>query len=233
MKKTIIKTIIFIILLLLMAIFPYIPIYAFRLKYNEFSYTMKIIYNFICDIGLMIIIFFLYKKELIQNFKDYFHNFKDNFEESFKYYFIGLIGMIVSNILIVLLVKEANANNENTVRELITKAPIYMIFSVSIYAPFIEEIIFRKSIKDMILSIKDNKITKYIFIISSGLIFALMHIIGSATSIYDYFYIIPYASLGIAFASLYYKKDNIFYTIMIHSMHNTLAIILYFIGGII
>lgn len=231
--KKITKILIFIILLLLMAIFPYIPIFLFKLNYESYSYTTKIIYNLICDIGFMIIIFFIYKNVLIQNFKDYFHNFKDNFEESFKYYFIGLICMIISNILIVLLVKEANANNENTVRELITKAPLYMLFSVSIYAPFVEEIIFRKSIKDIILSFKDNKLTKYIYILTSGLIFALMHIIGSSTSIYDYFFIIPYASLGIAFASLYYKKDNIFYTIMIHSMHNTLAILLYFIGGLV
>lgn len=231
--KKITKTIIFIILLLLMAGFPYLPIMLFKLDYNNFTYTTKIIYNFVCDIGFMIIIFFFYKRELIKNFKDYYHNFKDNFSESFKYYFIGLIVMIVSNILIVLLVKEANANNENTVRELISKAPLYMIFSVSIYAPFIEEIIFRKSIKDAILAFKDNKITKYIYIITSGLIFGLMHIIGSSETIYDYIYIIPYAALGISFAALFYKKDNIFYTITIHSMHNTIAIILYFIGGIV
>ena len=231
--KKISKIIIFIMLLILMAVFPYIPIYLFNLNYDKFTYSAKILYNLVCDIGLMIIIFYLYRKELIQNFKDYFHNFKDNFEESFKYYFLGLIGMIISNVLIVLLVKEASANNETAVRELITKAPLYMIFSVSIYAPFVEEIIFRKSIKDIVLSFDNNKVTKYIYILTSGLIFALMHIVGSSTSIYDYFFVIPYASLGIAFASLYYKKDNIFYTIMIHSMHNTLAIILYFIGGVV
>lgn len=231
--KKINKIIIFIVLLLLMALFPYIPIMFFKLDYDKFNYTTKILYNFTCDIGFMIIIFFLYNKELIQNFKEYFKNFKANFEESFKYYFIGLAIMIISNILIVLLVKEANANNENTVRELISKAPLYMIFSVSIYAPFIEEIIFRKSIKDAILTFKDNKNIKYLYILASGLIFGLMHIIGSATSIYDYIYIIPYAALGVSFAALYYKKDNIFYTITIHSMHNTLAIILYFIGGLV
>lgn len=231
--KKISKIITFVSLLLLMVLFPYIPMILFKLDYTNFNYTTKIIYNFVCDIGFMILIFFIYRNELVKNFKDYFKNFKDNIEESFKYYFIGLVCMIISNILIVLLVKEANANNENTVRELITKAPLYMIFSVSIYAPFIEEIIFRKSIKDAILSIKDNKITKYLYILLSGLIFGLMHIVGSATSVYDYIYIIPYASLGITFASLYYKKNNIFYTIMIHSMHNTMAIILYFIGGIV
>ncbi len=231
--KKIGKIILFFVLLLMMAMFPYIPMMIFKLNYNEYSYTMKILYNLVCDIGFMIIVFFIYRKTLINNFKEYFKNFKENFDDSFKYYFIGLLVMMVSNILIVIFVKDANANNENTIRELITKAPLYMIFSVSIYAPFIEEIVFRKSIKDAILAFKDNKITKYLYIITSGLIFGLMHIIGSATSAYDYFYIIPYASLGIAFASLYYKKDNIFYTIMIHSMHNTIAVILYFIGGIV
>lgn len=231
--KKIGKIILFFVLLLMMAMFPYIPMMIFKLNYNEYSYTMKILYNLVCDIGFMIIVFFIYRKTLINNFKEYFKNFKENFDESFKYYFIGLLVMMVSNILIVIFVKDANANNENMVRELITKAPLYMIFSVSIYAPFIEEIVFRKSIKDAILVFKDNKTTKYLYIITSGLIFGLMHIIGSDTSAYDYIYIIPYSALGIAFASLYYKKDNIFYTIMIHSMHNTIAVILYFIGGIV
>ena len=107
-----------------------------------------------------------------------------------------------------------------------------MIFSVSIYAPFTEELIFRKSIKDMVISYKDNKITKYMYIVISGLIFGSLHVLGMATSILDCLYIIPYASLGIAFASLYYKSDNIFSSMCMHMVHNTVAIILLLVVGI-
>ena len=104
-----------------------------------------------------------------------------------------------------------------------------MLFSVAIYAPFIEEIIFRRSIKDIIKSFGNNKITKYTYIIISGLIFAAMHVIGTASSTTDYLYIIPYMSLGIVFAYIYDKTDNLFSTIVLHSFHNTMAVILYFI----
>ena len=50
-------------------------------------------------------------------------------------------------------------SNEEAVRELIDSYPLYMAFQLIIYAPLTEELIFRKSIKD----IKNNKII-YIFL---------------------------------------------------------------------
>ena len=77
----------------------------------------------------------------------------------------------------------------------------------------------------------DNKLTKYLYIFISGFIFALMHILGQVTSNFDYLYVIPYMSLGVTFALLYYDTDNIFSSIMMHMFHNTITIILYFVSG--
>ena len=216
-----------------MAFFPYIPLYLLHLNISEFSQTTKIIYNFICDIIFMIGVFLLYRKETIKDFKAYFKHFGTNFEISFKYYFIGLIIMIVSNLVITLFFKDANANNEETIRTLINLYPLYMMFSVSIYAPFIEETIFRKSIKDIFKVLGNNKIFKYFYIAVSGIIFAFLHVIGMATGYLDYLFVLPYLALGIAFAALYDKTDNIFSTIVMHSMHNTVAIILYLVAGVV
>ena len=226
-------TMLFIVLFLLMLIFPYIPLEIFRIDLDKLSFNYKVLYNFMCDIGFMIILFMIYKNELIIKFKEYFKNFRENINTTFKYYLIGFLVMIISNIVIVLFFKNASANNEEAVRTLIDKAPLYMIFSVSIYAPFVEEIIFRKGIKDSVMAFSNNKFTKYLFILISGILFGSMHVIGSVTSAYDYLYIIPYSALGISFAALLYKTDNIFSTITIHSIHNTASIILYFMGGII
>ena len=230
-KKKILPILIFCILLLGMALFPYIPLYIFDIDIDTFSEKMKVLYNLACDIGFMIIIFMVYKNNIVKDFKAYFKKFGTNFETSFKYYFIGLIIMIVSNLIIAFFFRQASANNEEAVRELIDSYPLYMIFSVSIYAPFIEEIIFRKSIKDSVLAFGNNKFTKYIYIIISGLVFASLHVIGMATSIWDYLYIIPYLALGCSFAALYHKTDNIFSTITMHSMHNTFTILLYLLAG--
>ena len=139
--------------------------------------------------------------------------------------------MIVSNLVITLGFSNAVAGNEEAIRELINEFPLYMIFSVSIYAPFVEELIFRHGIKDFLISDNKSKRNRYIYIFTSGFIFAGMHIFGQATSLLDYLYIIPYMSLGIAFSSLYAKTDNIFSSISMHALHNTLTIILYFMSG--
>lgn len=225
--------IVFILLLLGMAILPYIPLKILNINLNNLSQTTKIWYNFFCDIIFMIIVFITFKNDYIRDFKNYIKSFFKNFEVSFKYYFIGLIIMMISNLIIGLFFEGANANNEETVRSLINLYPVYMIFSVAIYAPFVEETIFRKSIKNIVLAFGDNKITKNLYIGISGVIFAAMHIVGMASSILDYLYIIPYLALGVSFAALYYKTDNIFSSIFMHAMHNTAAIVLYIAIGIV
>lgn len=232
-KKSIGPTIIFILLLLGMTTFVYIPINLFHINYDNFSEKMKILYMFSCDLGFMIIVFILYYKEVINDFKNYFKNFKKNFTKSFKYYLIGFIIMVVSNNLISIFFSDASANNEEAIRSLIQLYPIYMFFSVAIYAPFVEELIFRKSIRDSVLAFGNNKITKYVYIIISGLIFSSLHVVGMEKNILDYLYIIPYLGLGIAFAKLYYDSDNIFSSIFMHSLHNTWAIVFYLLVGVI
>lgn len=230
-KKKILPIMMFFILLLGMVAFPYIPMRLFHIRYDEFNLLMKSIYMFFCDVGYIMILFLIYKKKIITDFKNFVKDFWKNFEEAFKYYFIGAIIMVVSNLIITIFISDAVAGNEEAVREMIDSVPLYMIFSVSIYAPFIEELIFRHSIKDSVMCFGNSKLLKYTYVFISGFVFALMHILGQATSILDYVYIVPYMSLGVAFSLLYSKTDNIFSSISMHCLHNTFTIILYFIAG--
>lgn len=230
-KKKILPIITFVLLLAGMAFFPYIPMELFKIPYENFSMTMRVLYMTFCDIGYMLVLFLLYKDKIIKDFKNYFKKFASNFEQSFKYYFIGVIVMMVSNLIINFVITDAIAGNEEAVRDMIDVVPLYMLFSVSLYAPFVEELIFRHSIKDLVMCYGNGKIARGIYIFLSGFIFALMHILGQTTSMLDYIYLIPYMSLGIAFSSLYSKTDNIFSTIMMHCLHNTFTIVLYFMAG--
>ena len=229
--KKIKPIIIFLLLLVGMDIFSYIPLRILNINMNNLSMNMKILYNFIFDVIFMAIIFIIYRKKLIKEFKEFFSNFNDNMVIALEYYLVGLVIMLVSNCLIGYFFSEANANNENMVRLLIDRYPLYMLFSVALYAPLVEETIFRRCIKDIYDAFGKSKLVKYIYIIFSGLIFALLHVMGSATSSIDYIYVIPYLSLGICFASLYYKTDNLFSTMILHSFHNLVALILYLIIG--
>lgn len=175
------------------------------------------------NISLIAIYFLIYRKTLIRDFKNYFKNFSDNFTTSIKYWLIGFIIMIVSNLIITFVLKKGLAGNEEQVRGYIDAFPLFMIFNTVIYAPLTEELTFRKSIKDAVSS-------KWSYVLISGLVFGGLHIISYITTWTDLIYLIPYGSLGIVFALLYHKTDNIFSTITMHAMHNFLAVIIYLLG---
>lgn len=225
------KILIFIGLLFGMIFFSSIPIILFNLDVANFTTWQFTLYNLTFDIIYMGIVYFIYRKTINENFKDYFKKFGVNFEESFKYYFIGLLIMIGSNLIITLFFPQATPGNEEKLHEYINAYPLYMVFSTVINAPFMEEIIFRKSIKDIFLVKHNNKITKWLYILFSGLLFGAMHIIGQVSSVYDWLFLIPYSALGLAFAMLYYKTDNIFSTVSIHFLNNAISILLFFTTG--
>lgn len=210
-------------LIILLLTFSYIPALILNLDIASFSNAGKVLYNLTTDIIFLGILFFIYRKTLAKDFKNFTKDLTNNLEFAFKYWLIGVTIMIVSNLLITFLAPNAIAGNEEAVRSLINMYPLYMIFSVSIYAPFTEELIFRKGIRDCIKN-------KYIYILTSGIIFGSLHVISSVTTPYDLLYLIPYCSLGITFAYLYTKTDNIFSSMSMHALHNTLTIGLYLIG---
>ncbi len=200
-------------------------LYYSKINTAKMSILAKSIYLILCESLIITIIAIINKKKLVENLKDIKKHFKEYYTKYLKIYAIALIIMMISNIFINQLTN-AIPGNEETIRSTLNKAPIYMFFSAVIFAPFTEEMVFRNSIKNIIT----NKTT---FIITSGLIFGGLHVIGNINTIYDLLYIIPYSTPGIAFAYMLEKTDNILVPMGIHFLHNgllmTLQIILLFL----
>ncbi len=226
-EKIVIKSLItigLIILLIIWNIIPIIILAILRIDIEKINPTSKVLISFISDILLLLTFILIYLKTIKKDFKNYFlHNFKKNITQSLSIWLIGLGIMYLSNIIIFFITNGQIAQNEEAVRKMIEQYPIYMTFQTIIYAPISEEIIFRKSIKD----ITNNK---YIYICLSGLIFGGLHVITSISNPQELIHLIPYFALGCTFAYLYHKTDNIFSTITAHSIHNALALLLYFKG---
>ena len=92
-----------------------------------------------------------------------------------------------------------------------------------------EELVFRKSIKKIIPQ-------KYLFILTSGLFFGSMHVIGQTEHLIEYLHIISYSIPGFVLATAYQKSNNIFVSTSIHFCHNTFLLIgqiILMIGGIL
>ena len=219
MKKNLIRLIT---LFLGLIFFSSIPILLFGINYEALSMGQKSLYMFGCDLVYLSLLLWWNLDTIKKNFKEFIKDIFGNLETSFKYYILGFVGMVASNLILIFITDGGIAGNEEAVRDMIDKVPLYMAFSTIFYAPLTEEIIFRKCIKDVIKN-------KLIYILASGFIFGGMHIIGFATNFIDTLFIIPYSSLGIAFAYTYYKTDNIFSTIVMHCLHNTFAFVLYLV----
>lgn len=196
-----------------------VPLYLFNLKVTDLSNIEKILFYVAIDLSLVLILYLVYRKVFRKDLGDFKNNWRKYLDMGIKYWLIGLIIMGASNYIIQMFFVNGIAENEETVRALIKAYPLYMIFATILYAPFVEETIFRKAFKDIFGY-------NWLFVIMSGLAFGGLHVVISANGWADLLYIIPYGSVGAAFAYLYCKTKNIWSTIVMHFIHNSIFVAL-------
>lgn len=192
-------------------------LYSFGINLSILPNICKKILLYLNDIIYIIIILLLYKKEIKEGIDDLKNNFSNRALLSVKCWALGCILMVMSSVIINYFLSQNAPLNEQIIRTNIKKVPIYMIFSCSFVAPILEEMTFRQSLYGLIKN-------KWIFIISSGVIFGLLHVIGSYNNILNLLYIIPYGVMGSCFAFLLSKTNNITLPIIIHMIHNTILV---------
>ncbi len=216
-KKTLIKNIVKLIIVFIIFnesyLFQYIPIILFKMDVAKISNSVNVLLNAFSNVILVIIFFLMYRKDLIKEFKKFKANLFENINVAFNYWLVGLFIMVISNIFINIFFKTGGAANEQAVQKMISSLPLVMLINAGIIAPFNEEIVFRKTLKDVFKN-------KYVFCLLSFLIFGLAHVVGNVTSWVDYLYVIPYGALGGAFALAYYKTDSIYTSMSMHMFHN-------------
>lgn len=214
---TLIKGIGYLVLFLILPGIISIPFAFIKNKTNLFYNLETIIIYLIATIIFLIIA----RKDIKQSFTNFN---KKILKKSLLYWFIGLIIMSISSDIIDLIGIPLNSN-ESFIREQLLKYPVAQILQAVVFAPIMEEIVFRHSFKDL----SNNK---HIYAIFTGLLFALMHLPDAFTNSLMLIHIIPYSALGIAFGYIYKDTDNLLATILPHSLHNLISILqLFIIGG--
>ena len=197
----------------------------FNIDLKSQSILVKNIILIASDLIIMVLLFLIYRKEIIEDFKAFKNNKGRWF---FRYLGIFVISVLVMGVLNIVLSKVTNqeiSENEELVRQLIKVLPVYMTISTVIYAPFVEELLFRKCIRKIIKG--NDKYTKIIYILISSIIFGLLHVITLDASFNDILMGIPYMVVGLSLGYIYIKTDdNLFGTMQFHLMHNTILLIL-------
>lgn len=167
---------------------------------------------------LMIVLSILFFNDLLND------NFKV-FRENFKAYFQNLIGKVgkfyliyfaVAMITVIISKMDTSVNQSN-----VEALPIWYSLPLAVlYAPLVEETLFRGCIRRFI---KNDKL----FIVVSGLAFGLLHTVFTEASLYNAIIMaIPYATIGGFLAYLYVKTNNICTNMAFHCFHNSVAMII-------
>lgn len=167
--------------------------------------------------------FFIYilKDNIIDDFK----RFKNSRMKNILFVFLGLISCyilsaVVAYIYEILGVSGVSDNQDTINLALNSSAKIPMIISVVIFAPIVEEILFRKLLFG---TLEENfKFPSVVVIIISTLVFSLIHVAGGGNLIYIFQYI-PLAFV-ITF-SYYISNRNIFVPMGIHFLNNLISVI--------
>ncbi len=197
---------------------------SFGISISKIPKIPRIFCFFISDLIYVIVLILIFKNEIKKGIKDLKENFNNRAILSLNCWILGCLLMTISSVVISLILKQDISTNEALVRQSIKTAPLYMLFTCSIVAPIFEELVFRRSLYGLIKF-------KWLFILISGLGFGLLHVLGSYNNPLDFLYIIPYGSMGCAFAYLLTKTNNIVLPIIIHMLHNTVLVISQILGG--
>ena len=206
-----------------------LPFLLAGINYDSVPLTIKVIYAIIYEIMMIGIIILILKDEIKKALNDIKKNHINYFSKYIKYWFLALIIMFASNLVITFISKGGIAGNEETIRTIFSQTPVYIFISSVFFAPVLEELVFRQGIRNIFSN-------NLVFIIISGLVFGGLHVVGNINAWYDILYLIPYCTPGFVFAYILTKTDNIFVPMGLHFLHNgiimSLQILLMMLGQI-
>lgn len=178
-------------------------------------------------LSILIIMVFVFRKQLIRDFKVFKEYFKEYNALVLKTWGKALLIIVIINLIISITTGIDNATNQESLELLFKKMPILVAILSMFYAPIAEELMFRGVFRKFLKN-------KWLFILISGYTFGIIHVIDDFQSYSELLYIFVYGTLGCFLASLYYKTNNICTNMYFHFLQNTLSVIgmilLYFIG---
>ena len=209
MKKGISTTINSIISILLFVLLIFIlPLFSF---FNKIPL-------FIIYIYLIIVTVSLNYKLLIKDFLAFKSDFNNKFKYILKCYIYTILVMALVSILVITFKNGEISKNQELVNSMLKKFPVATLLLSTIYAPIVEEIVFRLSFNTIIKN-------KYVYLFITSILFGCAHMIGKFNSISDIVYVIQYSALGFCLAKTYYDSKNIYTSMGVHFIQNLLSAI--------
>ena len=179
--------------------------------------NMMALYEFIITFLLLILIFFMYKTELIEEFKS-------SDKKQIKIIFINVLVIFFimgfSNMISYTILKGNIMSSINNFEiSCINTKNLILIVRILILSPIIEELVFRKSVRTVINN--DS-----FFILFSGLLLGTLYVIAQTPSLVGILSSISYILVGIYLSYSYTKTNNILINILTRIIYNLLMLVI-------
>jgi uncharacterized protein len=148
------------------------------------------------------------------------------FQEILKFVFLIYIALIAINGLISQFTAQSTSDNQLLIMEVFKEAPLYIIFVAVIFAPIVEEILFRGIIYRTLRFYK----FKYIALVVSSFLFGVLHVYESILvgRYEDLWFILVYMAIGWFMSVIYEKSGDILAPIALHMVYNAIAVLTLF-----
>lgn len=169
---------------------------------NSFN-TVYYVLSAFFTVGVMI---FLYFDDLKKDFKEFFKKPAVNLLKCFLVFLVCFIIVVIGNNVTYLITNTRNANTIFLIFPNMKMLLYYTMFVMVFYMPFVESMVFDKALH----KIFNNKI---LFVILSGILFGLMQIGLNFSEPLLLVSTVPYMIIQMIIASLYLKKENVFFPI--------------------
>ena len=200
----------------------YICLIAFIICLGILLFGGKIVTKFwmlvvfyVVILSLMVGVFY---KQLIHDFKIFKSYFKEYFVLILKTWGKALVLVAIAAIIIYITTDKMKANNQIALQNSFNSNPVFIALLSMFYAPIAEELMFRGVLRKFIKN-------KKLFVIVSGVVFGLMHVIDDSKTLAEFSYVFVYSILGIYLAGIYARTNNLCTNIFMHFMQNTLSVI--------
>lgn len=211
---------------LLIVLYFLVGILGFPSESEMVTFASVALYYLIIGLIFISILIGVHFKDLKKDYHSFISHFKKNMKIVFKYILLLIIGYVFLKLFITILGAKSGNNQVLNSSELIYNAffkyPAYVTFAVGIYTPFVEEMIFRKTLYQLISH-------KYYFLIISSIIFGFLHIFGNITGDFDLIQLlllmIPYTYFGFILSYSYIKTKNIMVPILVHLLYSLFLIV--------
>lgn len=191
--------------------------------YNGFD---EMVIYFIFDLIYLAFIYYCTKEIINDGFKRFKDDLWHNLLELFGQTLLLLCVNVCCSLVIYLIFKIESSQNQIMVDQMLTSFFWYTAFSSIIFAPIVEETIFR-------LAIFRTFIKNHFWLpaLVSSIAFGGIHVFSSLIlgNYRDLVNIITYSLMGLVICRYYYRKDNFASAILLHMMNNLIGVLLFLV----